>query len=105
MRGRAMYPPINSVPSPKGIAFEIEDLTNLREWASAHRLRMVVELDHKIEDDEYEEVLAFYEQGMGLRRWTMWRAHDQFVLESMNGPALHAGRVSDLMAELSPLDP
>ena len=100
-----MHPPIDSVPSPKGIAFEIEDLTTLREWAAVHRLRMVVELDHKVEDDEYEEVLAFYEHGMGLRRWTMWRAHDHFVLEPMNGPAFHARCVSDLMEELSPLDP
>ena len=41
-------------------------------------MRLVVELDHEIEGEEYEEVLAFYEEGSALRRWLVWRCHDCF---------------------------
>ncbi len=95
----------DSPPPPKGIAFEIEDLTHLSHWAASRHLRMVVELDHWVEGDEYEEVLAFYEQDSALRGWTIWRASDYFVLEPMNGPAFRSLCLGDLMQELTPLRP
>ena len=87
-------------PLPKGFAFDIPDLQMLQRWAEAQAMRMVVELDHLVEDDEYEEVLAFYETGSSLRRWTMWRAADHFIVEPMNGPAWRFARLPDLIAEL-----
>ena len=66
---------------------------------------MVVELDHCVEGEEYEEVLAFYEEGSSLRRWTIWRAHNHFVLEPMNGRAFRALGLANLMEELTPLRP
>ena len=45
---------------PMGLAFEIADLMLLQGWAEFHNVHMVVELDHCVEGEEYEEVVAFY---------------------------------------------
>jgi hypothetical protein len=90
-----------SYPLPKGLAFEVSDLAMLQSWAEDQAMRMVVELDHEIEGEEYEEVLAFYDQdSAGLRRWIMWRAADHFVVEPMNGRSWCASAVPDVIAEL-----
>ena len=39
---------------PIGLAFEIADLMLLQGWAKFHDIRMVVELDHWVEGEEYE---------------------------------------------------
>ncbi len=87
-------------PYPKGLAFDIPDLQMLQHWAADQGMRMVVELDHCVEGEEYEEVLAFYEDGNSLRYWTMWRAADHFVVMPMNGPAWRFARLPELIAEL-----
>ena len=90
-----------SFPLPKGLAFDVSDLAMLQSWAESQAMRMVVELDHEVEGDEYEEVLAFYDgDSAGLRRWTMWRAADHFVVEPMNGRAWRASAVPEMIAEL-----
>ena len=48
---------------PTGLAFEIADLMLLQGWADFHDVQMVVELDHCVEGEEYEEVIAFYGHG------------------------------------------
>ena len=45
--------------APTGLAFEIADLMLLQGWADFHGVQMVVELDHCVEGEEYEEVVAF----------------------------------------------
>ena len=50
-----MQPP-KLVPNvPTGLAFEIADLMMLQAWAEFHDVQMVVELDHCVEGEEYEE--------------------------------------------------
>jgi hypothetical protein len=56
---------INPKP-PLGLAFEISDLMLLQGWAEFHNVHMVVELDHWVEGEEYEEVIAFYAKGSPL---------------------------------------
>ncbi len=98
--------PSLSRPLPKGLAFEISDLVELKCWAEAQAIRMVVELDHHVEGEEYEEVLAFYEGNeAGLRLWTMWRATDHFVVEPMNGRSWRACAVQEALAEFLALRP
>ena len=95
----------HGAPVPTGLAFELDDLNELLAWAEKHHMRMVVELDHEVEGEQYEEVLAFFEEDSALRRWTIWRSHNHFVLEPMNGPSLRTHLVADLMQELTPLRP
>ena len=54
--------------APIGLSFAIGDLVLLHDWAELHHLRMVVELDHCVEGDEYEEVAAIYPRDSTLRR-------------------------------------
>lgn len=100
-----MSVPAAAAPMPKGLSFEIADLLMLQGWAESHDMRLVVELDHQIEGDEYEEVLAFYPTDSSLRCWFIWRSIDHFVLVPMNGPAWRCVRLPDLMTELEPLRP
>ena len=39
---------------PIGLAFDIADLMFLEGWSETHNIRMVVELDHCVEDEEYD---------------------------------------------------
>jgi len=84
----------------RGHAFPIEELIALRHWAERHGMRLLVELDHCVEGEEYEEALAFYDAGSALRRWTLWRAVDHLVVEPMTGSIT---RFSHLHATLAGL--
>jgi hypothetical protein len=43
----------------KGLAFEIADLVRIQGWAAQNAVRMDIRLDHGVEGEEYEEVIAF----------------------------------------------
>src|ERR1700712_2248618 len=43
---------------PKGLAFEIEDLLLVKDWAELNDVRFAVRLDHGLEHEEYDEVIA-----------------------------------------------
>ena len=58
-----MHRPLISRTAPTGLAFEIADLMLLQGWADFHEVQMIVELDHCVEGEEYEEVIAFYTHG------------------------------------------
>ncbi len=38
---------------PRGLSFELSDLTLVLGWSEFHDMRMVVELDHCTDDQEY----------------------------------------------------
>ena len=65
-------------------------------------LRMVVEWDHCIGDEEYEEVLAFYPSDARFRRWSMWRSNEDIVVQSTVGRTMHFGSVAGALNSLSP---
>ncbi len=70
---------------PTGFAFEIADLMLLQGWAEFHDVQMVVELDHCVEGEEYEEVVAFYAKDSAIRRWIVWRASSDVVVRPLIG--------------------
>ena len=57
----------------KGLSFDIDDLTLIRDRSEANGLRMVVRLDYGSDVDEYEEVLALHAGTNPQYRWLMWR--------------------------------
>ena len=67
---------------PIGLAFEIADLLIMQGWAQFHGVRLVVELDHWVEGEEYEEVVAFYAKDSSLRRWIVWRSATEIVVQA-----------------------
>ena len=68
----------------KGLSFDIADLLAIQNWAMRHELRLEIRLDHGIEDEEYEEVLAFHAEtaACGL---LMWRDQHTVVAQPMPG--------------------
>jgi hypothetical protein len=94
--------PLISRPAPTGLAFEIGDLVLLKGWADFHGLQMVVELDHWVEGDEYEEVIAFYANKNRLRRWILWRSAEEVVVQPLIGRSLRFACVADAIESLVP---
>ena len=97
-----MHRPPASRTTPTGLAFEIADLMLLRGWADFHEMQMVVELDHCVEGEEYEEVVAFYAQDSQLRRWILWRATGEIVVQPLIGRGCRFGSVADALESLIP---
>ena len=90
-----------SPPPPVGLAFEIADLLLLRGWADYHHLRMVVELDNAVAGEEYEEVVAFYDEACSLRRWNLWRSARDIVVQPLVGRAQRYASVADALDSLT----
>jgi hypothetical protein len=91
--------------TPTGIAFEIADLLLLRGWGDYHDMQMVVELDHFVEGEEYEEVVAFYARDSRLRRWIIWRAPeraDTIVVQPLIGRSARFATVAEALERLIP---
>jgi hypothetical protein len=88
--------------APTGLAFEIADLMMLQGWAEFHDVQMVVELDHCVEGEEYEEVIAFYARDSQLRRWILWRAADGVIVQPLIGRSRRFKTVVDALETLVP---
>lgn len=88
--------------APMGIAFEIADLMLLQGWADFHGVQMIVELDHCVEGEEYEEVIAFYGRDSQLRRWIVWRAQQAIVVQPLIGRSCRYRSVADALDSLIP---
>jgi len=89
-------------PHNGGIAFTLPELLMLTAWAEFHSIRLVIELDNRIDDAEYEEVAALYPPGSPLRHWTLWRAPDAIVVEPMFGPEFREECISDVLQRVMP---
>ena len=85
---------------PMGLAFEIADLMLLQGWAEFHNVQMVVELDHCVEGEEYEEVIALYAKDSQLRRWILWRGARDIVVQPLIGRSCHFSSVADALESL-----
>jgi len=96
------------------IAFAIPDLLLAQSWALFHDLRMVVELDHYGDADQFEEALAFYRPNSRSRRWLIWRNPVSVIVQPGIGRSMRfdclaaaldclipcaAGQVTDLCCE------
>ncbi len=81
----------------KGLSFDVADLILMRNRSEAHGLRMVVQLDHGSDVDEYEEVLAFHAE---TSRWLMWRNENTVFVRSNEGRARRYGSVTQAIDAL-----
>lgn len=97
-----MQTPNTGPNAPTGLAFETADLMLLQGWADFHDIQMTVELDHCVEGEEYEEVVAFYARESQLRRWIIWRAADGIVVQPLIGRSRRFTSVADALETLVP---
>lgn len=94
--------PLITPNMPMGFSFEIPDLMLLQGWSEFHDVQMVVELDHCVEGEEYEEVVAFYARDSQLRRWILWRASGEIVVQPLIGRSCRFGTVAEALESLIP---
>jgi hypothetical protein len=59
-------------------------------------------LDHCVEGEEYEEVIAFYGRDSQLRRWIVWRGAAEIVVQPLIGRSCHFASVADALENLIP---
>jgi hypothetical protein len=85
---------------PTGLSFDISDLVLMQGWAEYHDVRMAVELDHCIEGEEYEEVVGFYTADSPLRRWILWRAAGEAVVQPLIGRSRRFPSVAEALDSL-----
>jgi hypothetical protein len=90
---------------PKGLAFEISDLILIRSWAAFHDSRMLVRLDHGVEDEEYEEVVEFYMGTSSRSRWIIWRNAGAVFVQPILGKRAKYASVVDALESLLPRQP
>lgn len=91
-----MQLPRTTVKTPTGLSFDIPDLLMLQGWANYHDLRMTIELDLCVDDDDYEELIGLYDANRAFRRWMIWRSCDGIVVQ----PAMKRTMLFDTMAEV-----
>lgn len=90
--------------APCGLSFSIADLILVKGWADAQSLRLTIHLDHGIEGEEYEEVLAFSKRESSLCQWILWRnAEHVFVQPLIGRPQCYAS-VADALNAVCPPD-
>jgi hypothetical protein len=91
------------VKAPTGLSFEIPDLLLLLAWSDYHDLRMAIELDVYLEDEEYEELLALYDRNCAFRRWMLWRSCDGIAVQPAMGRMMLFDSMADALEILIPL--
>lgn len=89
-----MQLPRVTVKTPTGLSFDIPDLLMLQGWANYHDLRLVIDLDLCVDDEEYEELIGLYDANRAFRRWLIWRSCDGIVVQ----PAMKRTMLFDTMA-------
>lgn len=89
-----MQLPRATVKIPTGLSFDIPDLLMLQGWANYHDLRLAIDLDICVDDDEYEELIGLYDGNRAFRRWMIWRSGDGIVVQ----PAMKRTMMFDTMA-------
>jgi hypothetical protein len=93
---------LHTTPTPPtGLSFDISDLILLQGWAEFHDVRMAVELDHWVEGEEYEEVVALYTRDRLLRRWILWRSASEVVVQPLLGRACRFISVAEALESLN----
>jgi len=94
----------SGIPSgiqPKGLAFEIEDLVLVRDWAERHDIRFTVRLDHGSEDEEFDEVIALHTDASLYCNLIIWRNLDSVFVQPLVGRSLQYDSVRRALESVS----
>ncbi len=85
-----------------GLAFAVEDLVMLRNWAEQRRLRLTVALDRVIDGVEFEEMLVVAPPAGRRRTLTLWRTHEAIFAQTPAGAPESFDTMQDLLDQLRP---
>src|SRR3954452_7850471 len=91
----------SSPKTPRGLFFEVADLTLMQSWTEACQLRMAVRLDHGSETEDFEEVIVLYSGADPLRQWCIWRELTGVFVQPVIGPCQQYGSAVDAIEALA----
>ena len=93
---------VSTVKTAFGIAFAVEDLVMLRNWAEQKRLRLTIALDRVIDGSEFEELLMVAPPAGRRRTLTLWRTQDGIFAQTSAGAPQGFATMQDLLDQLRP---
>ncbi len=93
-----MTAPMLTRSHSRGFAFEIETLIQVRSWAERRGMHMMVELDHTLNGEAYEEVLSLIPRGRRRPRILLWRDQQGVALALGTQAAGRFAAVEDALA-------
>jgi hypothetical protein len=88
-----------------GLAFAIEDLSDIRHWAQSHQMTMLVVLDHVLNGVEYEEMVVLSAAEQRDRRILLWRSFGTVFVQTVKGSPRGFTTVPRALNFLSPPAP
>jgi hypothetical protein len=82
------------------MAFTISDLLLVKDWADRHDISMTVELDHRVDDEDCDELIAFRTCGSASRFLLIWRDAEAIFAQPLVGRRLRFRSISHLLDNL-----
>ena len=93
---------VSAVKTAYGLAFAVEDLVMLRNWAEQRQLRLTVALDRVIDGAEFEELLVVAPPSGRRRTLTLWRTQDGIFAQTATGAPQDFATMQDVLDQLRP---
>jgi hypothetical protein len=90
---------VSSCFTLKGLSFDTSDLQAIKIWAERNELRMAIRLDHGVDDEEYEEVIALH-TGAEVCLLLLWQDENVVFAQRLPGPTLRFTSVSEALSRL-----
>jgi hypothetical protein len=98
-----MHPSATSLlKAPYGLAFAVEELLQIRQWAEHRNLRMMVALDQVLDNAEFEEMVILAPPHRRRRTLTIWRTVGSVFMQTPNGRPRAFTTLEEGLAALRP---
>ncbi len=86
-----------------GLAFQVEDLVEVRSWAEQRHLRLTIALDRTLDGAEFEELLILAPAHAQRSTLTLWRTKDGYFAQAPQGTPHCFDTVHELLGQLRPV--
>ena len=93
---------VSAAKTAYGLAFAVEDLVMLRNWAEQRRLHLTIALDRVIDGAEFEEMLILAPPAGRRRTLTLWRTQDCVYAQTPAGAPQAFATMQELLDQLRP---
>ncbi|MGE0226324.1 MAG: hypothetical protein AB7F35_23190 [Acetobacteraceae bacterium] len=90
---------------PKGLSFEVSHHLLMQAWAEGNGLRLEIRQDHGAGQEEYEEVVAVYDDDSSLCRCLIWRDAESVFVQPLVGRTQRHASVPEALESLLPESP
>ena len=95
--------PVSVRKAAYGLAFTIEDLVVVRDWAQRRRLRLAIALDRTLDGAEFEEMLVLSPAHGNRSTLTVWRTEDGVFAQAPHGVPHRFATIPELLSQLRPV--